>query len=98
MSNLTFHEVPVRDRIALLGEALRVLRPGGAFAFQDLFLWPAVYGDPDALVSAVSGLGAAEVTLVRTCDSSWIPRSLRLPFMVGTVGLLKGSKSVADSA
>src|SRR6516225_2577809 len=38
VSCLTFHEVrDVRDKTASLAEALRVLEPGGRFAFVDLF-------------------------------------------------------------
>ena len=40
VSNLVFHEVSgVRDKKKVIKEALRVVKKGGSFAFQDLFLW-----------------------------------------------------------
>ncbi|MFC2011599.1 class I SAM-dependent methyltransferase [Chloroflexota bacterium] len=36
-SNFVFHSINVKDRKLLIKEALRVLKDGGAFAFQDLF-------------------------------------------------------------
>ncbi|MGQ9683001.1 MAG: class I SAM-dependent methyltransferase [Anaerolineae bacterium] len=93
VSNLTFHEVrDTADKRALVREALRVLKPGGAFAFQDLFLWRRIYGDVDALVAEVKGWGAAEVRFEDTSRLAWIPRALKLPFMVGTMGILYGRK------
>ncbi|MFC1863087.1 class I SAM-dependent methyltransferase [Thermodesulfobacteriota bacterium] len=45
VSNLVFHEVrDVKDKKLLIKEALRVVKKGGWFVFQDLFLWKQVYG------------------------------------------------------
>ena len=45
VSSLTFHEVKdVDDKTIALREAIRVLRPGGRFAFVDLFDDPAFFG------------------------------------------------------
>jgi len=91
VSNLVFHEVQaVRDKRLLIREALRVLRPGGAFSFQDLFYLKGVYGNPETLVAEMKGWGLAEVELVQTRDSDFIPAVFQLPFMVGTIGLIKG--------
>lgn len=93
ISNLTFHEVrDVKDKRLLIKEALRVVRKGGSFAFQDLFLWKRVYGEVDDLLDMVRGWGIESVELIRTCDSEFIPRALRLPFMLGTIGVLRGRK------
>jgi len=93
VSNLTFHEVGgVKDKKELIREALRVLKKGGPFTFQDLFLWKQVYGEPQDLVRAVKSWGVSEVELINTSESSFIPAALKLPFMAGTIGILAGRK------
>ena len=93
VSNLVFHEVrDVRDKKELIREALRVVKDGGWFVFQDLFLWKAVYGDVDDLVETIRSWGLERVGLVDTSGSAFIPTALKLPFMLGTVGILHGRK------
>ena len=93
VSNLTFHEVSdTADKRQVLREALRLVRPGGKFAFQDLFLVEAIYGKPEELVSLVKSWGVRKVKFVRTCDEASIPALLKLPFMVGRIGILYGEK------
>ena len=91
ISNLTFHEVAdVRDKALLIREALRVVRKGGQFAFQDLFLWKALYGDLDALLDTMRGWGIQQVELINTSEAPFIPRLLKLPFMAGTIAIIHG--------
>lgn len=93
VSNLVFHEVrEVRDKRLLLKEALRVLKKGGTFVFQDLFLWKAVYGEAADLLGAIRDWGLESADLVPTNDSPFIPKALKLPFMVGTIAILHGRK------
>jgi SAM-dependent methyltransferase len=93
VSNLTFHEVgDTKDKREVLQEALRVVKPGGRFAFQDLFLWEAIYGKPDELVALVESWGIRKVEFVKTCDAPFIPGLLKLPFMVGRIAILYGEK------
>jgi SAM-dependent methyltransferase len=93
VSNLCFHEVRgARDKGDLVKEALRVLEPGGAFAFQDLFRLKSAYGGIDELLAAVRGSGVGQVEFLDTGHSAFIPRVLRLPFMVGSMGVLYGRK------
>jgi SAM-dependent methyltransferase len=93
VSNLTFHEVKdTKDKKDLVREALRVLKPGGSFAFQDLFLWKQIYGEPDELVKTVRDWGTGEVEFINTSKSPFLPAAVKLPFMVGTIALLKGKK------
>ena len=93
VSNLVFHEVSsVRDKKNVIKEALRVVKKGGSFAFQDLFLWKRVYGEVDDLLQTIRSWGIERVNLVNTRDSEFIPKGLRLPFMVGTIGILRGRK------
>jgi len=93
VSNLVFHEVRgVKDKKELIREALRVVKKGGSFAFQDLFLWKMIYGETDDLLETIRGWGIERVELVNTSRAEFIPRGLKLPFMVGTMGLLHGRK------
>ena len=93
VSNLVFHEVrDVRDKSKLIQEALRVVKSQGRFVFQDLFLWKQVYGNTDDLLKRIWSWGIASVTLLDTSVSDFIPGALKLPFMLGTVGLLFGRK------
>jgi SAM-dependent methyltransferase len=93
VSNLVFHEVrDVKDKRALIKEALRVVRKDGWFVFQDLFVWRQVYGAADDLLDTIRSWGIETVECVDTSDSAFIPTALKLPFMLGTVGILYGRK------
>lgn len=93
VSNLVFHEVrSAGDKKKVIQEALRVVKRGKWFVFQDLFRWRAVYGRPDALLGAIRSWGIDHVELVDTTDPARIPRALKLPFMLGTVSVLYGRK------
>ena len=93
VSNLCFHEVrDARDKREVVREALRVLEPGGAFAFQDLFGMKRTFGTTDELLAAVRGWGVGQVDYLDTGHSPFIPTALRLPFMVGTMGVVYGRK------
>jgi SAM-dependent methyltransferase len=93
VSNLVFHEVRnVRDKKKLIKEALRVVKNGGWFVFQDLFLWKRVYGEVDDLLETIRSWGIERVEFVNTSNSDFIPKALKLPFMLGTVGILYGRK------
>lgn len=93
VSNLVFHEVSgVKDKKELIREALRVVKPGGRFVFQDLFLWKQIYGERDELLETVRSWGIAKVALINTSNSVFIPAALKLPFMLGTIGMIMGEK------
>ncbi len=93
VSNLVFHEVgDVRDKREVIREALRVVKKGGHFAFQDLFVWKGIYGETDELLAAIRSWGVARVEFIKTCDAPFIPKALKLPFMVGRIAILKGEK------
>lgn len=93
VSNLVFHEVSgIKDKRELVREALRVVKKGGKFAFQDLFLWERLYGEPDELIETVRSWGIKKVELINTSNLAFIPRILKLPFMVGTMGMIVGEK------
>jgi SAM-dependent methyltransferase len=91
-SNLTFHEVRDEpDKRRLVGEALRVLRPGGRFAFIDLFYDSSLYGDPSEFTTAVGRFGVQEAELVRLSDVLPLPRLLLHPKVLGYAGMLVGT-------
>lgn len=93
VSNLTFHEVrDAKDKREVIREALRVVRKGGIFVFQDLFLIKQSYGDIDDLIRAIEGWGVEKVEFIKTRDEPFIPRALKLPFMVGTMGIIAGKR------
>jgi len=93
VSNLVFHEVRgVADKRELLREALRVLRPGGVFVFQDLFLLRAYFGTPEELMESIRSWGIKQVEFIPTHDQPFIPRIVKLPFMVGTIAIVRGVK------
>jgi SAM-dependent methyltransferase len=93
ISNLVFHNISdVRDKSELIREALRVVEKGGWFVYQDLFLWKQVYGEIDDLLETIRREGIETVEFVDTSNSEFIPVALKLPFMLGTVGILYGRK------
>jgi SAM-dependent methyltransferase len=93
VSNLVFHEVrDCKDKLQPIREALRVLKRGGRFTFQDLFFEQRLYGKPGDLVERVKRMGVKKVAFIRTRDASFIPGALKPPFMLGTLGLLTGEK------
>lgn len=93
VSNLVFHEVKdCKDKRALILEALRVVKKGGGFVFQDLFLLEPYYGKMDDLVLSLKASGIQEVRFIDSSKAAFIPSALRLPFMVGTLGTLVGIK------
>lgn len=93
VSHFVFHEVSeLSDKREAIREALRVLRDGGAFAFQDMFLNEAMYGPPDALVAAVRSWGVSEVAFVESRRLLPIPRLLRNRRALGYASILHGRK------
>jgi ubiquinone/menaquinone biosynthesis C-methylase UbiE len=93
VSNFVFHEVSdARDKREVIREALRVVKKGGKFSFQDEFLIKQVFGDIEDLVDTIKSWGVSKVEFVQTRDADFIPRALKLPFILGTIGIIKGEK------
>jgi SAM-dependent methyltransferase len=94
VSNFVFHEVKTQpDKLALIGEALRVVKPGGVFAFQDVLFSKLHYKDADSLVAKLSE-EASDIRLVDTRRNDHIPKSLNLPMVCfgSDRGMLCGRK------
>jgi SAM-dependent methyltransferase len=93
ISNFVFHEVmDAKNKRDVIKEALRVVKKGGSFAFQDLFPNRAIYGDLENLLAEVKSWGIDEVKYVNTSNADFIPGPLKLPFMVGAIGIICGKK------
>ena len=91
VSNFVFHAIKENSRISLIKEALRVLKKGGTFAFQDLFN-KEFYGDINLFLEEINNLGLKEVKLIKTSNHLYIPYVLRINHIVGNSGILYGKK------
>jgi ubiquinone/menaquinone biosynthesis C-methylase UbiE len=91
ISNFVFHSVRVTDKKSLIKEALRVVKKGGAFAFQDLFN-KQFYGDIALFNEELKTWGLKEINLIETSDFVSIPRALRVNHMLGNSRILYGIK------
>ena len=94
VSCLTFHEVrDVADRTVSVAEALRVLEPGGRFAFVDLFDDALHYNGREHVLGAIAHAGG-EVESSRNLSGIL---ELRFPLNLGKVlkyaVLVRGTKS-----
>lgn len=93
VSNFVFHEVDdARDKREVLKEALRVVKKDGSFAFHDLFRIKKYYGEIDDLLNTIRSWGIQEVDFAVTSNADFIPPLLKLPFMMGTSGIIYGRK------
>jgi ubiquinone/menaquinone biosynthesis C-methylase UbiE len=93
VSNFVFHMVgKSKDKREVIREALRVVKKGGAFSFQDEFLVKQLFGEIDDLIETIKSWGISKVEFVQTRDADFIPQALKLPFILGTIGLIRGQK------
>ncbi len=93
VSNFVFHEVrDAKDKRQVIKEAIRVLKPGGSFAFQDIFLYKRLYGEIDDLLVEIRSWGVGEVEFINTSEEDFIPGLLKLPFMLSSIGMIFGCK------
>jgi ubiquinone/menaquinone biosynthesis C-methylase UbiE len=93
VSNFVFHTVGKSiDKREVIREALRVVKKGGTFCFQDEFLVKQLFGDVDDLIETINSWGISKAEFVQTRDADFIPRALKLPFILGTIGLIRGQK------
>ncbi len=73
VSNYVYHNIPQKDRQALLLETLRVLKKGGTFAIHDIFS-KYKYGDMQAFVRKLKSMGYEDVRLIDTTDGTFITK------------------------
>jgi ubiquinone/menaquinone biosynthesis C-methylase UbiE len=91
VSSFVFHAVKIRDRMALLKEAFRVLKKGGHFSFQDLFN-AEFYDDPGNLEEELKSWGLGKVQFVKSSEYVRIPLPLRINHIAGNSGVIFGTK------
>ena len=90
-SNYVYHNIPSRDRQAILLETLRVLKKGGTFAIHDIFS-RFKYGDMQAFVKKLKGMGYEEVELIDTTKGMFMtPWEAKWMGLSGSA-ILKGKK------
>ena len=92
MSNFVFHEVRTQpDKLALVKEALRVVKPGGYFAFEDVFYSKRVYGDMDKFVEALKPY-VDEIHFEDMRKPDYAPKFLNTPLILGQMGMYLGQE------
>jgi ubiquinone/menaquinone biosynthesis C-methylase UbiE len=92
ISNFVFHEVRSQpDKLALIREALRVLKPDGVFVFEDIFFAKSHYGEMKDFVKQLKSY-ASEIHFVDTRHPDFAPEFLNTPLVLGQMGLIYGRK------
>jgi hypothetical protein len=51
-----------------------------------------VYGKPKELLETIQSWGIRDVKMINTNEMPFIPKMLKLPFMLGTVSMIVGEK------
>jgi SAM-dependent methyltransferase len=93
VSNLTFHEVKsAPQKREVVREALRVLQPGGRFAFVDYFYDSQYYGQPAEFETFLRSLGVAKIEFKHLSEVLSVPPLLKHPKIFGKVGIIYGQK------
>ena len=72
-SNYVYHNIPSKDRQALLLETLRTLKKGGTFAIHDI-MSKTKYGDMESFVKKLKEMGYIEVKLIDTTDGMFMSK------------------------
>lgn len=90
-SNYVYHNIPSKDRQALLLETLRVLKKGGTFAIHDIFS-KTRYGDMGAFVAELKRQDYERVELIDTANGLFMSRWEAARLMLTGSALLVGQK------
>jgi ubiquinone/menaquinone biosynthesis C-methylase UbiE len=93
VSNLTFHEVKsAKDTRSVVQEALRVVKPGGCFAFIDYFYEEKYYGKQAEFQNFLNELSLSHFECKPIDELLKLPALLKHPRILGRVGILYGRK------
>ena len=77
----------------MVREALRVVKKGGSFAFQDLFGSRSLYGDMAQFIEILHNEGISEIHYIPHVERQpFISRRPALSLMLRNMGLLYGRK------
>ena len=94
VSCLTFHEVrDVADKTVSVAEALRVLEPGGRFAFVDLFDDPGYYGGRQTVLRTIERAGGQIESTTSLAELLELRFPLTLAKVLKYAVLVTGTKS-----
>ena len=95
VSNFVFHEVrTAKDKRDVVKEALRVVKKGGVFSFQDMFSQKSLYGDMEEFVKSLKEEGISEVHYIGNLEKKldFIPGFVTTPWMISGMGIIYGKK------
>lgn len=94
VSNFVFHEVRTQpEKREVVREALRVIKKGGSFAFQDLFEQKQLYGDMEEFIEELRREGIKEIHYIANVEKQgFIPAFVQAPWMLHGIGLIYGKK------
>lgn len=95
VSNFVFHEVrTAKDKRDVVKEALRVVKKGGVFSFQDMFSQKSLYGDMEEFVKSLKEAGISEVHYIGNLEKKldFIPGFVTTPWMISGMGIIYGKK------
>ena len=83
-----------KDKRDVVKEALRVLKKGGVFSFQDMFSQKALYGDMEEFVRILREEGISEVHYIGNLEKKldFIPGFVTTPWMISGMGIIYGKK------
>lgn len=92
VSHFVFHEVNKKNAFLVLLEALRILKPGGAFCFHDMFFDTKPYGKTNQFENNLKGLGLKCVEIFDSRKAMEVPFILRMPRVLGNCAIISGVK------
>ena len=93
LSHFVFHEVAdAADKRDVIKEALRVLKKGGVFSFQDMFLDEKLYSKRDDLVKTIQNWGVQEVQFLDSHEVLSIPGLLDTGRTLRNCSIIYGRK------
>lgn len=94
VSNFVFHEVRTQpDKRMVVREALRIVKKGGSFSFQDLFAQKQLYGDMEEFLEELRREGIREIHYIANVEKQgFIPGFVQAPWMLKGMGLIYGKK------
>lgn len=94
VSNFVFHEVRTQpDKRKVVREALRVVKKGGSFSFQDLFAQKQLYGNMEEFIEELKKEGIQEIHYIPNVEKQgFIPGFVQAPWMLSGIGLIYGRK------
>ena len=72
-SNYVYHNIPSKDRQAILFETLRTLKKGGTFAIHDI-MSKSKYGDMERFARKLKDMGYEQVRLIDTTNGMFMSK------------------------